>query len=190
MKSYLTGCCGYKFKQYGNKWNIDINDPSFNGFVIPNGTTFPCEQEQFTDACRYFSGNPDDTQFTVPNMEGFFRVNNNTDSTFDGHECSAIGFSNAMQSHKHTFQPEEIGEQVIKIPELELKADGQGSITNHNVFVSRCKCKLPIFIKKLEIKSVGDVSLSCGQAMSNEKDLESYPAFNDIPALIYIGLAT
>ena len=53
--------------------NININDSSFDGFVIPNGKTFSCASDKFKTACRLYAGNENATQFTVPALPKFFK---------------------------------------------------------------------------------------------------------------------
>ena len=70
FSAYLTDVCHYRLTD----GNIDINDASFDGWVIPNGKTFTCARENFKAACEKYSPSksPDATVFTVPNLNGHF----------------------------------------------------------------------------------------------------------------------
>jgi len=47
FQTYLTAYRGYTLKEFNNGTltNIDINHSSFDGYVIPNGTTFSCNKD-------------------------------------------------------------------------------------------------------------------------------------------------
>lgn len=77
FEDYLIHYRRYSLKQYGDNWNIDIYSDSFDGYVIPNGTTFNCGQEDFKEACSIYAIGNDEmaTSFTVPNLSSFVKGN-------------------------------------------------------------------------------------------------------------------
>lgn len=68
--TYLTSYRKYHLIPYGSVQNVNINDPSFDGFVIPNGATFTCGENDFKEACAKYSSTRSEkaTSFTVPNL--------------------------------------------------------------------------------------------------------------------------
>jgi len=69
---YLTNYRNYQLTDYSGKTNVNIDLDGFDGFVIPNGTTYYCQPSQFKKACEMFSRdrNPEATSFTVPDLTG------------------------------------------------------------------------------------------------------------------------
>lgn len=84
-----------KIVKYGTKYNIDIMDPDFDGWVYPNGTTFSVTPGEFRDACEVYG---DDDSFTVPNLESFIKAN---PGTMTEQAMSFRRFSNGLPKHSH-----------------------------------------------------------------------------------------
>lgn len=56
LLEYLSGVYGAGIASYDDgTQNVDISSPNFDGFVIPNGTTFSCGPSEFSEACKVFS---------------------------------------------------------------------------------------------------------------------------------------
>ena len=55
LQDYLSGVYGAALTSYNGKINVNISADGFDGFVIPDGTTFMCRQDEFNDACQAFS---------------------------------------------------------------------------------------------------------------------------------------
>lgn len=195
MRTYLTNILGQSIISYNGRENIDIFSENFRGFVVPNNTTFTCARNEFREACRIFAGNPDATSFTVPRLDGFFRANNNTDSTLDNNEIQSVGFFNALADHGHSMPNTTAGGAqtvTVKLPNLLIQSAADQSATNnvfesHNVSTSVCNCWVPIKITNLTITSTSINNLQCGNAIGATVDQEAYPPYIEIPALIYIG---
>ncbi len=103
FNSYLTKHRGYKLINIGGQVNVDINDESFDGWVIPNGCTYRCSRSTFKDACRVYSITKTETaeSFSVPCVDRFLLMNCNTDSTLDGEENRSGDYKNILVNHSH-----------------------------------------------------------------------------------------
>lgn len=76
FEHYLTAYRGYVLKNYGGKQNIDISHSSFDGYVIPNGSTFTCKSSEFSAACELYATDgkgANSTSFTVPCLSTFIK---------------------------------------------------------------------------------------------------------------------
>ena len=103
-KDFYTYLSVYrKYSIQGN--NINIADASFDGFVIPNGTTFNCQANEFQDACKAYSSNHDPfaTSFTVPDLNNmFFKCDPGLPAS-QMTPLSVVSYHNAILNHTHNI---------------------------------------------------------------------------------------
>jgi len=103
FEQYLRACRGIsRFSWYDGKHNVDISDPEFSGYVVPNGTTFTCASNEFQDACRAFAGNASATSFTVPDLDSYF-VKMCRDASQA--QLDPVKGHTGLAAHKHTVVP-------------------------------------------------------------------------------------
>ena len=188
---YLSSYRGYATKTYANgNVNIDIYNESFDGWVVPNGTTFACGANDFKDACAVYSSSksPTATSFTVPNLNTFISCNPGVQTT------NAIEHRNGqcgLSSHCHSLRTEYDDSKKIKI-----------NVGSFKLYVSSTSDKQVLsFVhggktsskssKPSEISvDMIDVDATIGDATVKENivdDIEEYPAHNTLPMLMYIG---
>ena len=193
FQTYLTAYRKYTLKNYGNKKNIDINDDSFDGFVIPNGTTFNCSRNDFQDACIAYSNTKDPfaTSFTVPDINTF--VKSNPGQTLNN-AMQNIPYQNGLANHNHISSD---GKQQINgsyivdplnLPPITFyqfsSETGQFGIPQF-LHGGKGSQSTPSYLSITGAKINAIVNgLSCNTAGTND---ESYPPYNSIPILIYIG---
>ena len=196
LEEYLTSIYGASLADYAGVQNIDINSQSFDGFVIPNGTTFSCQQNEFTDACKVFSSTKKETatRFTVPVLDSFFKVNpglRKTDPT------QKIPHHNAIVQHDHggninsnyTYSPLVVNTGQFKINTSLTKQ----STSNHNFmanYVHYWMYDQPA--KKKTIMEITKVSINAEVNSMNMKESgstdEVYPPYDHTAVLMYIGV--
>lgn len=189
---YLKDYRKYSIIPYaGGHQNIDINAESFDGFVIPNGTTFSCSSSTFKDACKIYSSSKqeDATAFTVPNLTTFFKCNPGVQKT---NAMQQIPFQNALPSHQHdgvlktnyTIDPlildldsfwQYSGNTKSGAPvPLWVHGSNHGSIASKQTEIRLNNIELEASVKSASIEDMKD-------------NIESHPKYNSVPCLLYIG---
>lgn len=201
----MTAYRKYNFDN-GTPNNININDSSFDGFVIPNGRTFTCAADKFKSACRLYAGNENATSFKVPDLSSkFFKcdpglpvntmspmANVNGNTVFIGHSHS--GNVNIAQS--------------VNIPcndamfSLLAGVMGTGFIGNDGILIAiggdrdatdgdnpwMAYDDYPANYKpgmnKIDLTATVNGGFSCAETGDNAA---SYPVHKHIQALLYIG---
>lgn len=168
--------------------NIDIHSKNFNGYVIPNGTTFTCEIDEFQDACEKFSSSKQKsaTSFTVPSLQNFPRLNPNVDSRLDSNELSVVLYKNILPSHTHKVIGDSENPNKYTLSNIKLTYPGSnaGSKPDMVHIMKTINGTLPFKIKEVSLS----YTLNCDVVSSDSSlDVESYPSHIKIPSLIYIG---
>lgn len=187
FNTYITEVLKQKIKTYPDGTsNIDIDDNNFLGYVVPNGTQFTCDSDEFKDACEAYGNNKTATSFTVPNFSNFLRANNNTNSSIDPDEIGLVNFHNEPSSHTHT-----IGQQTSESKyELTGITVDYKSTPSPGKYPSRIHTDYSInsagYFKA--ISCVIDGKFSGTTTETDESlDIETHPSYINIPTLIYIG---
>lgn len=206
FEHYLTAYRGYALKTYpdGTK-NVDIFAPSFDGYIIPNGTTFTCKDTEFKDACKAYSGSQSAQKFTVPCLSTFF---SGFDSSafvpgvaINNMPLHYIEHQSAMLKHTHSLDAT-ITSQEITLQNVQFKKftsfynaptgygkdrrflhGGDGTSEKMENY------KVQVRINDNGLKMNGKV-VSMPKVSSAGSDKESYPKHTLIPILLYIGSRT
>ena len=189
FRTYITNVLGQRLMTYPDGTeNIDIHNENFKGYVIPNGTTFTCEIDEFQDACEKFSSSKQKTatRFTVPSLQNFPRLNPNVDSSLNSNELMVVPYENILPSHTHEVVSDAENPDKYTLSNLTLTYPGSnaGEKTDMVHIRSKVNGSLPFKIK--------DILLSCTftcnvRNSDSTLDVESYPSHIKIPSLIYIG---
>lgn len=202
LRTYLTSVRGYEIKRYPDGTeNIDIEAAGFDGYVIPNGTMFTCRPDEFQTACRMWSSTKqsNSTSFRVPSLNGFVRANDNCDFRLDVNEMSAVQHMSALAEHDHgNFLVDGITELSIEIPPFRQGFTSFSSTTtdhgtvhasNSTEYVPKNPNNVPILsIEFIRIDDIETLGYNCTYEGTDVVG-ETSPAFNYVPALIYIGRA-
>lgn len=168
--------------------NVDIHSENFNGYVIPNGTTFTCEIDEFQDACEKFSSSKQKsaTSFTVPVLRDFPRLNPNIDSGLNSNELSVVPYENILPSHTHKVTGDVANPNKYMLSNITLTYPGSdaGLLPDRVHVKNDINGTLPFKIKNISLSC----TLNCDVVSSDHNlDVESYPTHIKIPSLIYIG---
>lgn len=187
FETYLTKYRGYTLKSFNNNSlrNVDISKDSFDGYVIPNGTTFSCRASQFKQACLTYAGNENATEFTVPSLDSFFKCNPGIQKT-DAmeHFQHQVGIKQHNHSGKiqtdYTINPLYLNlgqaHQFTSSTGNAVKGFVHSGYGSNSTFanLSVVSIEIQAQTEKITVKPI-------------ENDDEPYPNYNDIQALVYIG---
>lgn len=194
FKDYLTDICNYKLTSYSGKQNISVDDPQFDGWIIPNGATLMCDRNDFKEACTKYSATHDEnaTSFTVPDIQGFFRCNPGKQTT---NAMQHVNGQTGLKSHNHggsiSFNFDESNKLTCHFDPIYQYTSSCIGKENQYVeqFVHGGKSGLATLSRPtVKIKSI-ELNLNVdSMTMADAKtDGESYPPYNDVPILLYIG---
>ena len=92
------GNLGTDVISYGDVKNVDIFSDSFDGWVYPNGATFHVSTEEFLSACQTYGESAHSTEFTVPDLRSFVKLNPGTERY---NSMKYTGFVNGLPRHVH-----------------------------------------------------------------------------------------
>lgn len=176
--------------------NIDIHDPDFSGFVVPNGQTFTCQPNEFTKACKMYSSTKDEnaTSFTVPDLNGLFFKS--LPGSQYGSPLSVVPGHTALLEHTHLAQSTEDNSTQVtfKSNGFTIRVSGVLSdLKNKMQFVHAGKKNTNIngsvavivdglsFNDQLKINQI-----TCGEA-GDDDATKSYPSYANLLMLLYIG---
>lgn len=197
LSDYLTSAWGYQIVS----GNIDIHASSFNGFVVPNGTTFTCEPNEFISAKAAFAENGDTgaTKFTVPNLTAFFKSCPKTIEdifTLNPHQTVLLEHDHGGSSQsKYTYKKD----NPLKINAGKFwiwlsGTEGGSSKKNYlhwggkNSATGKADSK-KLSSPKMTMKQVNiniDLSSATIDYYGNDEQ-QSYPDYHNIQVLMYIG---
>ena len=192
FEKYLTDCRKYQLIESNGRKNVDINHASFDGYVIPNGMTYTCAADQFKDACRAYSSSHSEnaTSFTVPDLAGFFKGNPATQTS---NAMQRIPFQNGLAEHNHLnggkqIQNDYTGDDVLRFsidPFYQWTSATGWELCPGFVHggTGRAASPTQFTLKRLSF----DANISVIDVALAGNDEESYPTYNDVPVMVYIG---
>ena len=200
----MTAYRKYNFDN-GTPNNIDINDSSFDGFVIPNGRTFTCTADKFKTACRLYAGNENATSFKVPDLSSkFFKcdpglpvnsmspmANINGNTVFIGHNHT--GNANIAQSVSIPFNGARfsllagvMGTGFVGNDGVLIVIGGDSDATSDNQWMTYndYPANYKPGMSSIDLTATVNGGFSCAETGDNAA---SYPVHQHIQALLYIG---
>lgn len=185
---YLSAYRNYSIKSYGSgKSNVDIYNSNFDGWVVPNGTTFACGSNEFRDACAMYSASksPTATSFTVPNIDTFLSCNPGVQTT---NAIEKRDGQVGIAAHKHSLKLDygdgtkltlnagsfKLYTSATNAQMLSFVHGGSGNFEKVSSEISVYKFDADATLLDASVKEFGSGS-------------EAYPAYNALPMMIYIG---
>ena len=199
FENYLTSYRKYSLIDINGKRNIDIMADTFDGYVIPNGTTYNCKASEFKDACKLYSTskNENATSFTVPTLDKFFKCNPGVQTT---NALSVVPFQTGISSHSHLSIINDAGSGSEGITKLSLEFGDfyQYSSATPNSIDPKKYAKSFLHGGNSDIASRSsiisvygyhvDIDIGNFQSKTTQNPSEeSYPNYNNVPVLLYIG---
>lgn len=172
--------------------NYLVYDNQHDGYwAYPRGQTISCAADEFYDACRVYGNNGKtgyETSFNIPCLSSFFRLNPGTQP------LNAMSFhlhQTALPVHKHTINSNIQQEQYIAAKMLinaksSYDNDRITTISHVNNETSKGFCTKDA-LNMTGAKVTSNIKIAAAQTSEDGNDVEAYPAYNDIPILIYIG---
>ena len=199
FEHYLTAYRGYKLKKYADGIsNVIINSDTFDGYVIPNGTTFACKNNEFKEACTLYGSGPTAQSFTVPCLSSFFKSFNNRilveGCRTEDIPLHYVKYHNALLSHTHTLETSlKDRELTCNLKDFIMPTSDPPRKKPYNIQANTKflhgghgeKSGNSINVKLTSAKMDGAVTSVA--VSSSGKDEESYPKNVVIPVLLYIG---
>ena len=188
FEHYLVNYRKYQLIYVNGISNIDIYGNGFDGYVIPNGTTYNCGANDFKDACAKYAGNPYATSFKVPTLTSFIKGNAGAQVN---NAMQWNPYHNAMVNHNHTVAGSSI---VTNYDALNMNlqnfyqysADNSGEYCTmfvHGGTGPKANKEVHLDLKHIKIEA-SLVNVNCANA---GEESESYPSHCRIPILMYIG---
>lgn len=80
--------------------DVDIDASDFDGWVYPTGQTITCKVDEFLSACYVFSNESAATQFTLPDLNNFFKGVGDNDTI----SVNPLNSHEVVRKHKHRFE--------------------------------------------------------------------------------------
>ena len=172
--------------------NYLVYDSQHEGYwAYPRGQTIACAADEFQDACRVYGNNGKtgrETSFNIPCLSNFLRLNPGTQL------LNAMSFhlhQTALPLHKHAINFNIEEEQYIT---AKMSINAKKSYDNDNITnISHVNDKTSKGFCTKDALNMNDATvtskmqIAAAQTTTDGDDVEAYPAYNDIPILIYIG---
>lgn len=177
----------------------EISD--FNGWVPADGTTYDLSdfEQSVASTINELYGDGNGTTFTVPDLNGFFKIHNNPDI---GCSLQMHEHYTALPRHTHAFDvknakivvdnlnPNDISPKSIKLDAWENAHYwkyrihcGKSQDKSSDVVTFTCQ-------NNVTKESMQDTNININEqpAISTQpNDNAAYPAFNYVPAFVYVG---
>lgn len=161
---------------------IDEHSTKFNGWVYPDGRAllsdeFPDAWEAFGTSYGY---NKNNRTFNIPALSSFIKFANASTQQ----DCkSKVAGQNCLLAHNHVLKDLTVKGSITTHLKVNLTTQDSGNAAIHN---GKGKTKKVAGILKFDMKD-----LSCAaqtmQPSDSQLNRETYPAYNMLPVLMYIG---
>lgn len=173
-----------KFVASKNKYEIDINDVDFDGWVYPDGKSYKLDDfKQSTELKQVFEN--DGISFKVPNIDQFIRTNS---TPYENVTKTQIQSHNVLKEHYHSLNIKPSGTVNVEFKYdisqgYDYPYSGDRSHAGQTSEKGKLDVEIPI---RLSItKATPDNGFISTQERIGD---ESVPSHNLLPILIYIGL--
>lgn len=163
---------------------------NFSGWVYADGKEYP--KSEFPEAYELYKDYPDSTltSFVVPNLNGFY-VPNSTYRT--GNPQTTVTWENALPAHKHSGISTKSSTSAIDKMTATLKLPYSTGATlkagyNNTMHTGYTTWNGNILKPTISLTMTGIKTKASSTDEMPDNQTESYPAYHEIPVMIYIGI--